>query len=217
MRRARSFHVAVVCFLLIGLPIGRAFAADTLADLEQKATSAFALGRFDEAGSLFEKAFEITPSPALLYNAAQSYRLAGNKERALVLYENFLRVYGSEPKRAEAESRIDELEKAIADDAALAKKHPTEPERVSSSAPEAKPPPPAPALTLSAPPSSEPGAPVLVDRSSPVAPKQRSLASRPWFWGVIGGALVVGVVVAIVLASSGSSGPTATIGKVNGN
>jgi tetratricopeptide (TPR) repeat protein len=223
MRTGRSTRLAVACFVLVALSVGRAFAADTLGDLEQKATTAFALGRFAEAGGLFEQAFEVKPGPALLYDAAQSYRLAGNKERALVLYENYLRVYGGEQKRAEVESRIDELEKAIAHDEAIAKRPPNEPERVGSPAASSEATPPAavasaPTLTLSPPPPSGAGAPALVGRPSGGAGKERPLVSRPWFWGVISGAVVTGIVVAIVVAAgSGSTGPTATVGKVNGN
>jgi hypothetical protein len=59
----------------------------------------------------FEKAFELKSDPALLYNAAQSHRLAGNKERALALYQNHLRVYGRDAKAASIETRIEELKR----------------------------------------------------------------------------------------------------------
>ena len=49
-----------------------------------KATSAYGLGRYAVAAENFEKAYELKPDLALLYNAAQSHRLAGNKQRAPV-------------------------------------------------------------------------------------------------------------------------------------
>src|SRR5438876_12391154 len=70
----------------------------------EKATAEYALNKYAAAAENFEKAFELKPDPALLYNAAQSYRLAGKTERALALYESFLRVYPKEKKRAEIES-----------------------------------------------------------------------------------------------------------------
>src|SRR6185436_3078335 len=51
---------------------------------------------------------------ALLYNAAQAHRVAGNKQRALLLYQNYLRVYGKQVKnRDEVERHIQTLQRAI--------------------------------------------------------------------------------------------------------
>ena len=66
-----------------------------------------------EAADLFEKAFELKQDPAILYNAAQAHRLAGDKKKALVLYQNFLRLFGEQENRAEVEKRIVELKAAI--------------------------------------------------------------------------------------------------------
>jgi hypothetical protein len=67
----------------------------------EKATAAFGLGKYDEAAGEYEAAFELKPDPALLYNAAQAYRLAGRSGRALELYRNYLRLYGGEALNAE--------------------------------------------------------------------------------------------------------------------
>ena len=90
-----------------------------------KATASFALGHYPVAADNFEKAFEIKSDPALLYNAAQAHRLAGNKERALVLYQNYLRLYPKAGKRAEVEARVEELKKAIERDREVATSPPT--------------------------------------------------------------------------------------------
>src|SRR5262245_26397502 len=83
-----------------------------------KGTAAFALGRFDVAATEYEKAFEMKPDPALLYNAAQAHRLAGNKPRSLLLYQNYLRVYGSRvDNRGEVQGHVKALERAIELDA----------------------------------------------------------------------------------------------------
>ena len=58
----------------------------------EKGTAAYALGRFADAAAEFEQAFTLKPDPALLYNAAQAYRLAGDRDRALQLYKSYLRV-----------------------------------------------------------------------------------------------------------------------------
>ena len=58
-------------------------------DYLDKATAAFAFNRYAVAAENYEKAFELKPDPAVLYNAAQAHRLAGNKERALDLYQSY--------------------------------------------------------------------------------------------------------------------------------
>jgi hypothetical protein len=221
----RPVRIVVICCLLAGLPAAWAHAAEPAADLEQKSTTAFALGRFAEAAAEFEKAFESSPQPALLYNAAQAYRMAGNKERALTLYQNYLRVYGTKEKRAEVESRIDELTKAIEHDKAVAMRPPNEPEPIvkAPTPPSEKTPPPVEPLAVApaapavpaAPP--EPAAPVLVAKPGESAPENRPLTSRPLFWAAIGGAVVVAAVVVIVLASGGSKDPAPTFGTAKGN
>jgi hypothetical protein len=87
--------------------------ADQARAYHEKAKAAFALSHYSQAAEFFEKAFELKSDPALLYNAAQSHRLAGNKERALTLYQNYLHVYGRDDRRAQIETRISELKKAI--------------------------------------------------------------------------------------------------------
>ena len=57
-------------------------------------TAAYALGRYGDAADEYEKAFALHPDAALLYNAAQAHRMANNKPRALLLYQNYLRLYG---------------------------------------------------------------------------------------------------------------------------
>src|SRR3954463_15750178 len=67
------------------------------------AVSYYALGRYAEAAPLFERAFEIKHVPALLFNAAQAHRFAGHTERAITLYESYLRLYGDPSRKAEIE------------------------------------------------------------------------------------------------------------------
>lgn len=90
--------------------------ADEARAYHEKAKAAFALSHYPQAAEFFEKAFELKSDPALLYNAAQSHRLAGNKQRALTLYQNYLHVYGRDERRAQIELRIEELKKAIEKD-----------------------------------------------------------------------------------------------------
>jgi hypothetical protein len=216
------------CVLVVSLLASRVRAQDT-ATYEQKATTAFALGHFAVAAEEFEKAFELKSDPALLYNAAQAHRLAGNKERALTLYENYLRVYGKKEKRAEVETHIEELKEAIAHDKAVATSPPTGTEPVAAGS--ATPPPPvgvpAPASppvaasapvalpTAAPPPPSE--APVLVATATPAPDQNDSIVRKPWFWVVAGGVVAAAAVVVVLLATGGSKDPSPNIGMVNGN
>lgn len=87
MQTVRSPRTAAVLFLLLAC-LARPAAAESGKDAKkiyEEATAAFGLGKYAVAAEKYEAAFAIRPDPALLYNAAQSYRLAGNKPRALEL------------------------------------------------------------------------------------------------------------------------------------
>jgi tetratricopeptide (TPR) repeat protein len=79
-----------------------------------RGTSYYDLGRYDDAIKEFEAAYHLKNDPAFLYNLAQSYRLAGNEERALHFYKTYLRYVPKAPKRAEIEDRIAALERQMA-------------------------------------------------------------------------------------------------------
>src|ERR1043165_9066739 len=46
--------------------------------LLQEANVQYAVGEFTQAAEKYQAAYKLKPDPALLYNAAQSYRMAGN-------------------------------------------------------------------------------------------------------------------------------------------
>jgi hypothetical protein len=174
-------NVCVGAIFLAGTALaGRAQAGnvDEARAYVEKATAEYALNKYAAAAENFEKAFELKPDPALLYNAAQSYRLAGNKERALALYESFLRVYPKEKKRAEIESHIQQLRSAIEHDRAASTSPPygTAPVAIGSGDAHAAPPavpPPAPTAPPPAavtPPPSAPVTPIASAAEPPPAP-----------------------------------------------
>ena len=82
--------------------------------LYDEATAAFGVGNYAEAAEKYEGSFKLHPDAALLYNAAQAYRMAGNQPRALQLYRNFVRLYGDNPRTEDARNHVAALEKAIA-------------------------------------------------------------------------------------------------------
>jgi tetratricopeptide (TPR) repeat protein len=181
-------------------------AADSKKDearrLYDEATAAFGVGNYAEAADKYEASFKLHPDAALLFNAAQAYRMADNKQRALQLYHNFLRLYGANPRAEDARTHVAALEKAIAD--------------ADTAAPPAPPvpPPPPPAASLSAPPPQPQQPPPLIERQAPPAGEEaRPLVSRPWFWVAVG-AVVVGGVVAAVLATRKDTYPDPTLGRL---
>ena len=240
MNPCRVLSRGVLLLALCAMPLGVARAGS---DSEQargyfdKATASFALGHYPVAAENFEKAFEAKPDSALLYNAAQAHRLAGNKERALVLYQNYLRIYSKAGKRSEVEARIEELKKAIDRDREVATSPPTTTMPTSSmpsaaggaeAAPPAAPPPPmaaapvvagpapphpsAPVVELKSPPPAS--APVLVGQPEGTITQERSLTQKPLFWVAVGGVVAAAVAVGLVLALSGSKDPSASLGVI---
>jgi tetratricopeptide (TPR) repeat protein len=221
-----SIRVAVICFLLTVFAAARARASDQPPDPKQKATTAYGLGRYAEAAQLFESAFEAEGEPALLYNAAQSYRLAGNKERAVTLYRNYLHLYARGETRTQLEARIVELEKAIASEKAAqppskeSEKPPVGATPVPATPVTSTPSPPEPAA---APPAIEPQPaaappPVLVDQpgaaasvehqdSSPDRSETKPFYKKAWFWVAAGALVVGGATAAFLLSRGGAASP----------
>jgi tetratricopeptide (TPR) repeat protein len=227
-------------FALACLPVSAAYAAGGGGGEQSearayfdKATAAFALGHYPVAADNFEKAFELKPDPALLYNAAQAHRLAGNKERAVTLYQNYLRLYSKAVRRSEVETRVEELKKAIERDRQLATSPPTTtmpsalppgppasepavapapvataPAAVAPVAPPAKPAP------LPAAIDTRPSAAVLVAKPEPAETEKKSLFQKPLFWGAVGGVVAAAVVVVLVVALGGPKDPSPSLGTV---
>jgi hypothetical protein len=219
---------ALVALLVIAAPAARADDESPRA-LNQRAVAAFALGQYGQAAELWEKVFEQKPQPALLYNAAQAHRLAGNKERALMLYLNYLRLYGREvANRAEVEQHVELLTKAIESDKRVATAPPTgvtpgeraarpRQKRDAEAPPGEKEPPgeaspPSSTVDLSAPAQASP--PSVV---SAAPERERAPSSRRGLWiglGVAAGVvLVAAVVLGVVLGAT--SDPTPTRGAIS--
>jgi len=78
-----------------------------------KGTSFYDLGRYDEAVKEFEAAYQLKNDPAFLYNLAQSYRQAGNHERAVHFYKTYLRYVPNAKNRADIEDKIKAEEKLV--------------------------------------------------------------------------------------------------------
>lgn len=172
----------------------------------RKGTAAYNLGKYAEAAQEYELSYRATLDPALLFNAAQSYRLAGDRKKALTAYKSYLRSAPDGDKRDLAEAKVREIETALnyddpfsgGDSRPLPKPSPTR-----SPSPERRQVPP---LKLEeTPPAS--AATVLTEiapaRSQP--PPSVPLYRHWPFWAAVGGVAVAVVIVAIL--ATGSSSP----------
>jgi hypothetical protein len=216
-----SLGLATV-FFLVAAAAGPA-RADDASDAKmhyQKATAHYAVGEYKEAAQEYEEAYKAKQDPALLYNAAQSHRLANENQKALLLYKNIVKLYPTSKYAAESKDRIEKLEQAIA----TTQSPPNQPAPVilgGTPTPAAPPPvatPPAvapapvqplvaPAPTATpvpaAPPPSAPAATVATTPPPPGG--ETPVYEKWWFWTAIGVVVVGAVVVAV--AASGSTTP----------
>jgi tetratricopeptide (TPR) repeat protein len=204
-----------------------------------EATAAFGLGRYAEAADKYEAAFALRPDPALLYNAAQSYRLAGNKARALELYRNYGRLYPDGANAEDARSHVAALKKVIEDERPPIEmaRPPGGPAPAPGTAPaaaaqqpspgsppgEARPMPPPvetpmPAARVpAAPPPRAGGANVsLVARPAP-ASEQKAVTQQTWFWVAIGAGVAIVATTLILLGTKSDKYPDSTFGTARGN
>jgi tetratricopeptide (TPR) repeat protein len=198
--------------------------ADDAADAKmhyQKATAHYAIGEYKEAASEYEAAYKAKQDPALLYNAAQSHRLANDNQKALLLYKNIVKLYPTSKYAAESKDRIEKLEAAIA----TTQSPPNQPAPVDGVG--AAPPPaatapvqpigqPAPAAAAPAapPPSSAPPSAVVTTTAQPAPEAGAPLYTKWWFWA--GAAVVVGGAVALTVALSSSTTPWNNVPEVMG-
>lgn len=163
----------------------------------EKATNHFAVGEFAEAAVEYQAAYKLKPDPALLYNAAQSYRLARNHEKALILYRNYLQLYPNEPNADEVRSQIAKLRDSIAASQTTPSPKQNELKEPGASSNAAKPT----APSTNAQPSKTATATSTMARSRGEAPAYK----KWWLWTVIGVVVAGGAVTAGLLASRARS------------
>lgn len=81
----------------------------------EKATRAYDVQKYTEAVDEYQKAYEIGGDPAMLYNVAQSYRLADQLSEALRFYRRYLQRSPNARNREDVERKIADLEKTVED------------------------------------------------------------------------------------------------------
>lgn len=70
-------------------------------------------GEYDKAITAFTQAYVMAPSPALLFNLAQAYRLQGNCDDAALMYRRYIATTPSLEGRALAESHLANVERCM--------------------------------------------------------------------------------------------------------
>ena len=244
IRPTARLAAPVVTWLCLGalLAASPPARADDAADARmhyQKATAHYAVGEYHDAALEYEAAYKAKQDPALLYNAAQSHRLAGDNQKALLLYRNIVKLHPTSKYAAESKDRIQKLEQAIA----VTNSPPNQPASLDTGAPSAAPvaPLPPPPVTASAPvrplgapppvaaasmpsvpapaaaapvPSAPPPSAMLTTAAAPPPTGETPIYEKWWFWAGVG-VVVVGAVVAIAALSS-STTPWANVPDVSG-
>jgi tetratricopeptide (TPR) repeat protein len=173
----------------------------------QKATAHFAVGEYHDAAIEYEEAFKLKQDPAILFNAAQSFRLAGENQKALLLYNNIVKLYPGSQYAKDSKERIQKLaESGTSPPAAMP---PAEPPPVAPPVAAIAPAPIAPAPAVAAPglAAAPSGGPAVVVSSPPASAEDHPIYKRWWFWTGVG-VVVVGAVVAGIALSSGGTTST---------
>jgi tetratricopeptide (TPR) repeat protein len=232
MRRGSSWLGAVIIVataFALG-PRARAALGPGIKDARSitwEAAGAFRVGRYGEAAAKYEAAFALRPDPALLYNAAQSHRLAGNKPRALELYRDYVRLYPDGASAEDARGHVSALKKVVEDQphpqpasaTAPPVAAPAPPDQGTLPASVETPAPATPPPTAATPPSprTNPSVPLLSRPAPAPAEARGSLTQQTWFWIAVGAAVVVVGTTVILLASRGETFPEPTFGTARGN
>jgi tetratricopeptide (TPR) repeat protein len=104
-------RLAVVAVLAAGFvwlvpPAARAQSAEKLYARGQRA---FDRGKYDDAIAAWQRSYELSNEPALLFNLGQAHRLAGHCPEALAHYEKFLQLDAASAQRATAEQFVAQL------------------------------------------------------------------------------------------------------------
>jgi tetratricopeptide (TPR) repeat protein len=210
----RVARIPLVLLLLLASSAVRA--EDDAKAHYQKATAHFAVGEYHDAAIEYEEAFKLKQDPAILFNAAQAFRLAGENQKALLLYNNIIKLYPGTHYAKDSKERIQKL--AESGTSPPAATPPPEPPPVAP--PPVTPLAPAPAAAAPAvvtPAAPPPSAPAAVLSSPPPPAEDHPIYTRWWFWTGAGVVVVGAVVAGIALSSSGgSAGPWNNLPKQTG-
>lgn len=160
----------------------------------EKATDAFTRGRYDDAVREYLLAYRASNDSSLLFNVAQSHRLAGHYSSALQYYRMYLQNTPDAQDRKEVEKQIREMEKKLGGDQSTAPQKLPPPEKLAP--PPLKPvTPPAPEPPVAPPPTVTPTPPTPEATPAPSTTVESPYAGRV---KIIAGGVTLGVGVALV-------------------
>jgi len=155
----------------------------------KRGSTAYDLGRFEEARQAYETAYELKPLPGFLYNIGQCYRQLGNYERAIFFYKRFLSLAPAAREVAVARTLIQECESKLAEQQKL-KREQAEQLRQQQETERAR-------LALAA--ASHPAwQPTASSNSRPGAADETIVYRQWWFWTGLG-------VAAVAVAAAGGT------------
>jgi Tetratricopeptide repeat len=197
--RVAPFWVFLACAVgALGQTPATLAAAKKTDKREIEARHAFAAGRYKEAADLFAELYAEKPHPTYLRNIGRCYQNLHQPDQAINAFHDYLRQAKdlSAAERAEIDGYVAEME--------TLKKKQEKDEALAATPPPASPAPPAssrpPSIPLVGPgpvaPAETPASETLVQ--APTAPAKSPSQPEPfyargWFWGVVGGAVVLGV------------------------
>ncbi|MCC6995426.1 MAG: tetratricopeptide repeat protein [Deltaproteobacteria bacterium] len=225
-------HAILLCVAMLGLAASAPSAwADKKADAAARkhfedGTTAYDLGDFETAIREYKAAYQARKEPVFLYNIAQAYRLQGNFQQASFFYKSYLRNQPEAKNRAEVEARLADLEEQLEKQRKTSNAPPigpvnppsrgggtgpTEPDADADGDVDAdgdaagdggatRIPPPDQAAAL-----GDDGASTTTAAATHDSGGKRPIYKKWWFWGGIG-AVAVGAVVIIAVASGGDAG-----------
>lgn len=110
----------IIAAILAASAAAPAYADDTLAperipqrarELADKGREYHDQGEYMKAVAAFKEAYVLAPSPGLLFNIAQAYRLAGDCDDAAWMYRRYLDTNPSDQARVLAEQHLSSVEK----------------------------------------------------------------------------------------------------------
>jgi tetratricopeptide (TPR) repeat protein len=106
----RVIAIVVVAVLAMSGAAGAESKMQAAREAAENGRRAYNLSHWDEAIAGFEKAYQLSGDPALLFNLAQAHRQAGHGNEALHFYKTYLREQPGGPNREIAEKQLNELQ-----------------------------------------------------------------------------------------------------------